>query len=330
MASSYLYYRLYITQFYRANSSVSYCSIAEWKLYDSNGNDLARQSGCSYSASSTGEGNVNNVFDNNTSTFWHSNYSSQTLPQWVKVQLPQAGKIASYSICPRNYMDGGKVDRPTAWKLQGSNDGSTWDDIDVQSGLTDGWAANTYRNFPVQTAEIKYLLESGGDYYSIVSDVITNVGSVLDAQLFADYGMDAIPDWSDYSSLSNPSVLCWSNEDFVDMIATTEGLPSPQIVVSAGISLIQPNTDGIDSVTIEDSGSPTYAFSVDDGTTWKIWSGSAWVASSGTDMSGSDVESLTKEEWDLLTDGETFIKIRFTLTADTDTVESITITYARA
>ena len=176
----------------------------------------------------------------------------------------------------------------------------------------------------------KYLIESGGDYYTISGGVLTNVGSTLNAQLFADYGLGEIPDWSDYSSLPNPSVLCWSSDDFVDMVATTEGLPSPQIVTSAGISLIQPNTDGIDSVSIVDSGSPTYAFSVDDGTTWKIWSGSAWVTSSGTDMSGADVEALTKEEWDLLTEGETFIKVRFTLTADTDTVESITITYAIA
>ena len=176
----------------------------------------------------------------------------------------------------------------------------------------------------------KFLLGSGGDYYTISGGVLTNVGSTLNAQLFADYGLDDAPDWSDYSSLSAPSVLCWNNDDFVDMTATTTGLPQPQAITTAGISLTVQGTDGIDNVAITDSGSPKYAFSVDGGTTYKVWSGSAWVTSAGTDMDSADVEALTKTEWDSLISGASFIKVRFTLSTASDAVESITITYAQA
>ena len=176
----------------------------------------------------------------------------------------------------------------------------------------------------------KYLLESGGNYYSVISNVLTNVGSTLNAQLFADYGMDDIPDWSDYSSLTAPTILCWNSTESVDMEATTTGLPSPQAFVSDAISLTVQGTAGIEGVEITEDGSPTYAFSVDGGTTWKIWSGSAWVTSSGTDMSSATVEALTNTEWNSLTSGASTIKVRFTLASASDAVEEIKIGYKGA
>lgn len=173
----------------------------------------------------------------------------------------------------------------------------------------------------------KYLLESGGTYYTVSGGIPTSVGSTLNAQLFSTYGLDDIPSWSDYSSLSNPSVLCWDAEEIVDMVATTTGLPSPQAIISEGISLIVQGTDGIDHIDVTDSGSPEYAFSIDGGTTWKIWSGSAWVTSAGTDMSGAAVEALTDTEWASLTSGASAIKIRFTLDAAADGVATVEVFY---
>lgn len=176
----------------------------------------------------------------------------------------------------------------------------------------------------------KYLLKSGNDYYTISGGVLTNIGSTLNAQLFADYGLDTIPDWSDYSSLSNPSVLCWDSAEIVDMVATTTGLPTAQTFVTEGVSLVQQGTDGIDNIDITDTGAPKWAFSVDAGNTWKVWSGSAWVASSGSDMTSAQVEALTNTEWDLLTSGASAMKIRFTLSASSDGVSKIEVFYKQA
>lgn len=176
----------------------------------------------------------------------------------------------------------------------------------------------------------KYLLKSGNDYYTISGGTLTNIGSTLNAQLFEDYGLDAIPYWSDYSSLQNPSVLCWDAEEIVDMLATTTGLPTAQAFVSEGISLVVQGTDGIDNIDITDTGAPKWAFSVDAGNTWKVWSGSAWVTSSGADMTSAEVETLTDTEWDALTSGASAMKVRFTLTASSDGVSKIEVFYKQA
>lgn len=286
---------------------------------------------------------------------WHPNSG---VPQWLKLKLDAPMIIKGFTMKNRN----ANVEHPTAITFQGSNDNSTWDDLaqiswtEQGSGLTKNvtvpsynqgyiyfrWyitavtsspygviAKITFTDVEAPTST-KYLIESGGDYYTISGGVLTNVGNTLNAQLFSTYGMSDAPDWSDYSSLSNPSVLCWNSDDFVDMIATTTGLPQPQIITSSGISLTTQGTDGINSIAISQSGSPQYAFSVDDGLTYKVWSGSAWVASTGTDMSKANVEALTNTEWSMLTSGANFLKVRFKLSAASDAVESITITYKQA
>jgi len=176
----------------------------------------------------------------------------------------------------------------------------------------------------------KYLLESGGNYYTVSGGSLTNIGSTLNAALFTTYGMNDAPDWTDYSSLTNPSVLCWNQDEQIDLTATTTGLPGTQTIISSDLAAYPPDASGISDVSITETGSPKYAFSVDSGTTWKVWSGSAWVASSGvaSDMSSATVEAITKSQWDSLITGQTYIKVRFSLFSDTDTVGEIAINYA--
>ena len=49
------------------------------------------------------------------------------------------------------------------------------------------------------TSENKFLIESGGDYYVVVNNNLSNVGSTLNAQLFNDYGMNSAPSYDTYS-----------------------------------------------------------------------------------------------------------------------------------
>ena len=217
------------------------------------------------------------------------------------------------------------------YSTQTSPDPSTYTEhtTNVSGTATEDYAksGNGYARITLVVNPRRYLLKSGSNYYTISGGVLTNIGSTLNAQLFADYGLASIPSWSDYSSLSNPSVLCWDANEIVDMVATTTGLPTEQAFVSEGISLVVQGTDGIDHIDVTDSGSPEYAFSVDGGTTWKIWSGSAWVTSAGTDMSGAAVEALTDTEWASLTSVASAIKIRFTLDAAADGVASVEVFY---
>ena len=137
----------------------------------------------------------------------------------------------------------------------------------------------------------KFLLESAGDYYSIINDVLTNVGSTLNAQLFADYGMADIPDYADYSSLTNPSVLCWNDEEEVEMQATVSGVPNPQIVYSQDVDMTNSTITGIDSVEVTSDDDTLFAMSFDSGTTWWNYLNNQWVQLS-TETAGQDKDSL--------------------------------------
>ncbi len=70
------------------------------------------------------------VFDDNGNTSWYIN--NAVFPEWVAYQFTTPKKICQYRITAAIYNDR----YPTAWKIQGSNDGSSWTDLDIQTGQT--------------------------------------------------------------------------------------------------------------------------------------------------------------------------------------------------
>ena len=54
-----------------------------------------------------------------------------TFPHWLQYTFTSGKTITSYSVTSRNYP--GWMVSPTAWKLQGSNNGSSWTDLDTQT-----------------------------------------------------------------------------------------------------------------------------------------------------------------------------------------------------
>lgn len=172
-----------------------------------------------------------------------------------------------------------------------------------------------------------YLIESGGDYYTISGGVLTNVGSTLNAQLFEDYGMSFIPDWSDISSLPNPSVLCWDVFAAQSMTATTSGAPSSaQAVISQSV----PTGDGIQDVTITSDNATLYSVSFDNGSTWWKYTGGAWsqVSSITDGMTKAEMELISSGAWADKNTGHA--KIRFTLLDENGYMTRIVVGYESA
>lgn len=325
----YTYYRLYITKFFRyESSSQPFANLGELRLINIYGHDVTQMEGVSYSAS-TSHDPVARAFDNNTGSYWESNWSG-AIPAWIKVQFPTPQQIGEYRVCPRNNSYSGRPDRPIDFELQASNDDENWVTIDSQTGLNDGWAQNTYRVFSTSLAvTIKYLISSQGDYYTISNDQLTNVSSTLNAQLFSDYGLDAIPDWDDYSSLNNPSVLCWCDEEELPMTAVTTGVPTnPQVVISQNILMTHSTITGIDSVTIDSDEDTLFAMSFDNGSTWWNYVNDDWVQLT-TQTSGQDkdsVEDIPTNAWNAKATSNQ-IKFRFVLLDETGYVTKIQVNY---
>jgi len=76
------------------------------------------------------------AFDNDTSTGWKAD-NNQLVPQSLTAQKSSAETIVAYAVTSDVYAGG-----PKDFKLQGSNNGYSWTDLDTRTGVT--WALSYY------------------------------------------------------------------------------------------------------------------------------------------------------------------------------------------
>lgn len=167
----------------------------------------------------------------------------------------------------------------------------------------------------VQVGNIEYLLKSGDSYYTITSTTTTDDDgnettektlteltdvTELTAETFNTYGLDDIPEWSDYSSLENPTVLCWSEDEAQEMTATVTGTPYPQTIISRPVELIDSTVLGIDSISATASTDALFAFSFDSGTTWEVYltDTTAWsTVSENSGITATALDEIGSDIW---------------------------------
>lgn len=82
--------------------------------------------------------------DDKYTTYWNSTTNVSVTPQWVSVNFGSAKTVSTYSVRASTLLNYA----PRDWKLQGSSDNSTWNDLDTQAGQT-GWASQERRVFTV-------------------------------------------------------------------------------------------------------------------------------------------------------------------------------------
>jgi hypothetical protein len=134
--------------------------------------------------------------------------SGKTVDEWIKIDFGEKVIVTSYSITSRN---NATTNTPYGWKLQGSNDNITWDDLDVVTGET-SWSAlqkRTYQN-KIKIDMYRYyrflITDAGGMSYCgfgeiemFGGDVYVKSISSQTEQDFINYGMNSL-------SLINPRV----------------------------------------------------------------------------------------------------------------------------
>ena len=93
-----------------------------------------------------------NLIDGNTSTKYCTDKDRGDGPvAWIVYHLPAAKAVTAYSITSANDAPGRD---PKNWKLQGSNDGNTWTDLDTQSD----------QKFSKRYETKKYMVYGGASY----------------------------------------------------------------------------------------------------------------------------------------------------------------------
>lgn len=91
-------------------------------------------------------GPASNAFDGNPATYWETDNPA---PQWIAYEFPSATALTGYGLQARDHGSPTARTAPTAWILEGSNDGSTWVTLDTRSGVTD-WTAGATKTYGVE------------------------------------------------------------------------------------------------------------------------------------------------------------------------------------
>lgn len=177
----------------------------------------------------------------------------------------------------------------------------------------------------------KYLVRDNNTIYTVSGNALAEVTGELNAQLFQNSGVDAIPDGTLLMTLSNPEVLCWTDaETLPTLTATVQGIPpQPQVIVSEEINLMDGSIKGIESVAIDCKGEPVFAVSFDKKATWIIHNRTRWVAVSDelSGMTKAGLEAITTEQWQAPYETASDMYIRCTLFDETQSVTTVSISF---
>lgn len=149
-------------------------------------------------------GSAADLFDKNVESYW----GTLTIPAWAQYQLPIAYTVLNYSI--RNASSNSYNKSPTAWTLQGSNNGSSFTTIDTVSGLT--WVDGETKNFTVDTA---------GSYLYYRLNMTASNGTFL---LFNEFYL--------YANVPSPSLTANANviaNSFVGSGSSLTGITASQV-----------------------------------------------------------------------------------------------------
>lgn len=134
--TNYKHYRF----LFRNNNSHSNIQISEAELHSTIGGSTITTGGTPTASSTFSGYPASNAFDGNTSTFWASN--NLIANEWLAYELGTAQPVTEYTLRANTQPNAA----PSEWKLQGSNDGSSWTTLDYRTAQT-AWSANEQRTF---------------------------------------------------------------------------------------------------------------------------------------------------------------------------------------
>jgi hypothetical protein len=129
------------------------------------------------------------AFDHGNTNGWITNGTSTG---WIQYQFASAVTITSYEVTPWS-TDNFPSRSPTAWTLEGSNDGSTWTTLDTRTYSSSAWLLNTPALFGIASpgSYAYYRLNvtaNGGDGYMGVQELSlqNSTGSTVIGLFFRD------------------------------------------------------------------------------------------------------------------------------------------------
>lgn len=176
---------------------------------------------------------------------------------------------------------------------------------------------------------IRYLIEDESQLYTVSGGILVTVSGVLSASTFQSDGFTDLTGVSTLlQTLVSPKVYAWSDEQEYTVTSTIQGLPLPQDIIvhnQASVSEVV----GVSEITATYTGTPLLAVSIDSGA-YVCFNESTEQWEQAADHDGMTIpvaQAVPSSAWESLVTGMTTFELRVTLTAATDTVSEIVITF---
>lgn len=149
----------------------------------------------------------------------------------------------------------------------------------------------------------KFLIRNNDTLYTISDGALQALSeTTVTADLFREYGVNSV-DTALITDLDYPSILKWTEGEEISLNATLEAMPPlPQICYTRNY-IFDDSVVGISSCQIVSDSQTKFAFSFDNGLTWKKIVDGEWeeVESESDGMSAQEVNALTESEWGIVT-----------------------------
>lgn len=320
----------------KLKGSTNICQMAELYLYDKDDNKLGWISGTTVNAPSqasysSSEG-PEKIIDENVSTkFCLLNFNIYTTSGMsILIEIPETIEFTSYSYVTAN--DAQERD-PISWKLELSYDNTIWFNLSEVSdaSITNTRKAETQKWDIKIPYTIKYLIQSDNTLYTIENNKLKVLEvTELTSDTFKTYGSETPPTFDILKVFTNPKIYCWTDDTQPHALtASVKAIPPKQTIITDDIDISNSSITGIEKVTAEYTGDPHVACSFDNGITWKLYNGVAWVVLSEaeTGMTMETLLAITTESWTEVIEGLASFKMRFTLATTDDTVTNIVINF---
>lgn len=141
--AAYRYYRWNITAW---NGDATYSGLGEIRLNRQvNGENVALGAAVTVPSEFSSTYEASNLVDGNVGTYW---LQSSVEESTIMLDLGSAEAIETYEFSSSNIASR----NPTAWTMEGSNDGDAWDLLDTQGGIT--WpSTSTIHEFTIHEHE---------------------------------------------------------------------------------------------------------------------------------------------------------------------------------
>lgn len=211
---------------------------------------------------------------------------------------------------------------------------------DQENGKSFTLINDLYYHTPFAT--LKYIIEQSDGYYTVNEEQLTKLDVInLSSDVFMTYGMGSLPNGAIAKRLGHFKIHRW--QDVAEaktpkMTASIKAVPKPQTVIqNYDIDFSHESIKSIASIILHSvvpvSAIMKIAISMDNGTTWKVFGGTAWNDVDITDkecflqngMSKETLESISNEQWIAFMNEQNSLKYRFAVILDANSLDTLSL-----